>query len=145
MIEITDKEFALIVNYVKSNFGINLSEKRTLITGRLLSTLFENGFSSFLQYYEFMVQDITGQAVKEMMNKLTTNHTFFLREKEHFEYLKYNILPYIQERQKSERDLRIWSAGCSSGEEPYTMSMVYQHWYLEKQYRVFIATRTWQT
>ena len=67
--------------------------------------------------------DVSGREVNQLINKLTTNHTFFLREPNHFEYFKNVILPNL-ERNVKDKDLRIWSAGCSSGEEPCTLSMI---------------------
>jgi len=57
-----------------------------------------------------------------LLNKLTTNHTYFLRENEHFEYMASHVLPYFEKNCKT-KDLRIWSSACSSGQEPYTMAM----------------------
>ena len=58
-----------------------------------------------------------------LINKLTTNHTYFLRENEHFDFYKQQVLPWVDETSKT-KDLRVWSAGCSSGQEPYTLAMI---------------------
>ena len=71
----------------------------------------------------YIVNDKTGEAVVTLMNKITTNHTYFMREPEHFYFLRDTVLPYLKENVPS-KDLRIWSAGCSSGEEPYTRAMI---------------------
>lgn len=124
MITITDKEFHLLSAFIKENYGINLKEeKRTLIMGRLQSELIRKGFSDFSEYYNYIRSDHSGLAVEAFVNKITTNHTFFMREADHFEFFKKVALPYITEIEKK-RDLRIWSAGCSSGEEPYTLAML---------------------
>jgi chemotaxis protein methyltransferase CheR len=124
MIKLKDNEFNDLVYYVKSNYGVNLSQKRMLIEGRMQSVLTGKNFNSFSQYYECLSQDKSGQVVEQLINKLTTNYTFFMREADHFEFLKKEVLPYLESNRKSEKDFRIWSAGCSSGEEPYTLAMV---------------------
>jgi len=121
MIRLTDKEFTDIVTYIKSNYGINLTHKRQLIESRMQSVLISKGFNSFTEYFDLVKQNKSDE-ITAMLNKLTTNHTYFYREPAHFEFLKNTILP-LQERTNSRRDIRIWSAGCSSGEEAYTAIM----------------------
>jgi chemotaxis protein methyltransferase CheR len=91
-------------------------EKQTLVTGRLNNVLIQNNFSNFSEYHEYILSDKTGEAAATLINKITTNHTFFLREADHFNYFKDKVLPYLISMGK-DKDLRIWSAGCSSGEE----------------------------
>ncbi len=124
MITITTKEFKELSAYIKENYGINLKdEKKTLLMGRLQSVLIEHGFSDFSEYCNYIQADKTGEAITTLINKITTNHTFFMRESDHFLYFRDIVLPYLERTVKS-RDLRIWSAGCSSGEEPYTLAMI---------------------
>ena len=124
MISITDNEFKKFSGYIKEHYGINLKEEKlSLVTGRLHSILSQKQFNCFSEYYDYVVSDKTGEAVAEMINKITTNHTFFMREPEHFRYFKDSVLPYLKIA-IGDRDLRIWSAGCSTGEEPYTLSMI---------------------
>lgn len=124
MVTITDKEFKQLSDYVKANYGIYLKEgKRTLVAGRLHNVLVQNKFNSFSEYYDYVISDKTGEAAATLINKITTNHTFFMREADHFYYLKNEVLPYLKGMIK-DKDLRIWSAGCSSGEEPYTLAMI---------------------
>lgn len=123
MIQITDKEFTELVGFVKDYCGINLKEKRTLINGRLQNVLQQRSFTSFGQLIEDLKHDQTGQAVITLINKLTTNHTFFMRENNHFDFFRETVLPYLVSTSKV-KDLRIWSAGCSSGEEAYTLAMI---------------------
>ncbi len=121
--EITDSEFKRLVSFMHSNFGINLSAKRVLIQGRLGNMLKERGFQNYDQYIDAVLKDTSGAEVTTMLNKLTTNHTFFMREPEHYTFMKDVILPYIVKNTKN-NELRIWSAGCSSGEECYTTAML---------------------
>ncbi|EGW39723.1 protein-glutamate O-methyltransferase CheR [Desulfosporosinus sp. OT] len=124
MLRITNKEFSQLAAYIKANYGIHLGEeKRALVTGRLHQVLIQNDFRNFSDYYEHIISDKTGNSAAILINKMTTNHTFFMREVDHFEYCKAKVLPYLANQVKA-KDLRIWSAGCSSGEEPYTLAMV---------------------
>jgi len=124
MIKITESEFRQIADYIKANYGIHLkAEKMALVTGRLHNILTQLGFKSFSEYFDYVINDKTGEAAVTLINKITTNHTFFMREPDHFNYFKDKVLPYLRQ-EVSNRDLRIWSAGCSTGEEPYTLAMI---------------------
>jgi len=124
VITITKKEFNQLSSFIKANYGIYLKpEKETLVIGRLQNELIQKGFKNFSEYYNYVISDKTGMAVSNLLDKITTNHTFFMREADHFTYFKEIVLPYFAEK-ISDRDLRIWCAGCSSGEEPYTLAMI---------------------
>lgn len=124
MLAITDKEFRKLSDYIKVNYGINLKEeKQSLIAGRLHNVLTQKNMNSFSEYYDYVVSDKTGEAVVTLIDKITTNHTFFMREVDHFYYFRDKVVPYLVSTVR-EKDLRIWSAGCSSGEEPYTLAMI---------------------
>ncbi|MBB3109816.1 chemotaxis protein methyltransferase CheR [Paenibacillus phyllosphaerae] len=124
MAAITDQEFKQLADYVKAHYGIHLKdEKRPLVLGRLQHVLTEKGFATFTEYMKYVTSDRTGAAARGLVDKITTNHTFFMRETEHFHFFKSQVLPYLVKTVK-EKDLRIWSAGCSSGEEPYTLAMI---------------------
>lgn len=120
----TDSEFTRIVKYTALRYGINLYHKRVMVAGRLDNYLTANGYKSYDEYMDRVESDLTGQEAQNLINILTTNHTYFMRESEHFEFLKDVVLPELKEREKISRDLRIWSAAASSGEEPYTIAMV---------------------
>ncbi|MBN2258962.1 MAG: chemotaxis protein CheR [Clostridiales bacterium] len=123
--DIKKDEFLMFANFIRSNFGINLTEKKTtFIISRLGTTIEKHGFTNFLDYFKFITNDKSGEAIIEFLNKITTNHTYFYREEKHFEFFESDVLPYILEKEKNVRDMRIWSAGCSSGEEPYTLLML---------------------
>ena len=121
--KISDTEFIELVDYVKSNYGINLSQKRVLIESRLGHLLQEKGYDSYTKFLSDVMTGKQGEAITILINRLTTNHTFFLREWEHFKYLQTNIIPYWK-KNVADKDIRIWSAGCSTGEEPYTLAML---------------------
>ena len=124
MLNITDQDFMRLVNFVKSNYGIDLSKKRQLISSRLSSTVAGMGYKNFTGYVDHIVSKKSGKDNEIMLNKLTTNYTYFYREKNHFDFFRDTILPYVVEAKKKNRVMSIWSAGCSSGEEPYTITML---------------------
>lgn len=111
------------------NFGINLSAKKVLVQGRLGNMLSDRGFKSYDDYLDAVIKDSSGAEVTTILNKLTTNHTFFMREPEHYTFLKDTILPYMTETCKNDHILRIWSAACSSGEECYTTAMLMDQYF----------------
>ena len=126
MKDLTDKEFSLLVDFIKSNYGINIKEeKRALLVGRLYNTLVVNGYNSFSEFYGDLTANKSREAVTTLINRITTNHTFFMREKDHFVYFKDTVLPYLIDT-VTDRDLRIWCAACSTGEESYTLAMIIQ-------------------
>ncbi len=132
MQEMTNKEFSIISEYIKNNYGINLaSDKKSLIYSRLKNILDKKGFNNFTEYYECLVKDKTGTEVITFIDKITTNHTFFMREIDHFEFLKEKVLPYIEATSK-DKDVRMWCAGCSSGEESYTLEMILKDYFKNK-------------
>ena len=132
MITITNQEFKQIAEFIKSNYGIHLKEeKRALVMGRLHQVLMQRSMNSFTEYFNYLISDKTGEAIITLVDKMTTNHTFFMREAEHFNYFRDQVLPFLVHTIK-DRDMRIWSAACSSGEEPYTLAMILDE-YLGKE------------
>lgn len=129
MYNITKTEFKKMTDYIKRNYGINIKEeKESLITGRLSNLLIQHNITNFSDYYNYVVSDVTGDAAVELINKITTNHTFFMREADHFDFFKNKVLPYLSNT-VTNKDLRIWSAGCSSGQEPYTLAMILDEYF----------------
>ncbi|MEA4920761.1 MAG: protein-glutamate O-methyltransferase CheR [Clostridiaceae bacterium] len=126
---LTDAEYRKLAGFIKQNYGINLKEeKRALLAGRLQNLLLVSGMQSFTDYYNYLVSDRSGTAEVDLINRITTNHTFFMRESDHFEYFQKNVLP-ILEKSVSNRDLRIWCAACSTGEESYTLAMLIDEYF----------------
>ena len=105
--EITEAEFQRLVKYMYDNFGINLSAKKVLIQGRLGNMLRERGFKSYGEYLDTVMNDKTGAEVTVILNKLTTNHTFFMREPEHYAFLQNTILPYMMQTCQKDHSVRI--------------------------------------
>lgn len=124
MVTITEKEFILLSEYIKKNYGIHLKKgKKTLVTVRLQKVLEQEHFDNFTDYYQYLISDTSGDAAVTLVEKITTNHTFFMREADHFQYFREIALPFLKSIVK-EKDLRIWCAGCSTGEEAYTLAML---------------------
>lgn len=118
---LTDENFHLIKKKAYSLTGIALSDhKKNMIYGRLVRRLRVLKFNSFDQYCE-LIQQKDSPELPDFVNAITTNLTSFFRELHHFEFLNNTLLPSIY--RESSRRIRIWSAGCSTGEEPYSIAM----------------------
>lgn len=128
MLTINESDFQRLVQFVKKDYGINLSKKKQLITGRLSNTIISMGFNTFQEYVDYLIKNKKPEDLELMLNKLTTNYTYFMREESHFDFFTKTILPYLESKKK-DRVLSIWSAGCSSGEEPYTISMILKEYF----------------
>jgi chemotaxis protein methyltransferase CheR len=119
---ITDGEFARFAGLIRDQTGIHLRDhKGQLLVARLSQRLRALGLSTFSAYYEFLAGDTSGDELLTLINRITTNKTSFFRELHHFEFLRSHVIPQVQRTDR--RQLRIWSAGCSSGEEPYSIAM----------------------
>jgi chemotaxis protein methyltransferase CheR len=121
--ELTAAEYSEICQLVRSHTGITLSDnKRELVYSRLTRRLRRLGMRNFRQYIELLA---SGDPVEleEFTNAITTNLTAFFREEHHFDHLIGDVLPELAVRNAATRRIRIWSAGCSTGEEPYSIAM----------------------
>lgn len=120
----TDRHFETLRRCVREHTGIALSDqKRELCYGRLVRRLRCLHLDGFDAYCDLITQGGEGELV-HFVNAITTNQTAFFREPHHFEYLAQTVLPELYQKDHARRRLRIWSAGCSSGEEPYSIAMV---------------------
>lgn len=126
---ISDADFQRLVQFIHSNYGIDLSKKRQLITSRLSQSLKAQGYTDFRSFLEKLLDKKDPADLELVLNKLTTNYTYFLREKDHFTYFQKAILPELEKRHQRDKVLSIWSAGCSSGEEPYTLSIYLKEYF----------------
>lgn len=127
LMNISDSEFTRLRDLIYRRFGINLTEqKRSLLVGRLQKLMRKLNLPTFSAYFEYLDNDKTEAGLSELVDLISTNHTYFNREKEHFDYFSKTALPAVIDRLKKQnrKDLRIWCAGCSSGEEPYTLLML---------------------
>jgi len=124
----SDHEFRMIQRLLYDRSGIHLKEsKKTLVSNRLRKRLSACGLGSYKKYVDMLTKDPKGSAeLTHFVDALTTNETFFFRHPEHFEYLIRTAIPQAIQRRRAgtaDRRIRIWSAACSSGEEPYTIAM----------------------
>ena len=117
--ELTPAQFARITDVLHEHAGIRMREgKEGLVRARLTKRLRKLGLADFDAYLDYIEKDPTRREFAEMIDALTTNKTSFLREASHFDYLRDAVFPTLG------GPVRIWSAGCSSGEEPYTLAML---------------------
>ena len=131
-VPITEDEFNRIRELVKRNTGISLgSHKRDLVVSRLAQRLRKLNLSSFSEYLHLLEEAGDSGELVNMINRITTNKTDFFREIHHFKYLTDVILPKITAGGGSGK-VRCWSAGCSSGQEPYTLAITLQEFFAGK-------------
>ena len=111
-----------------------MSHKKTIMEGRLENYVKGLGHNSYDSYMDALESDITGELEKKLVDILTTNHTYFMREPEHFEFFKGVVLPWIKKKEVVDKELRIWCAASSTGEEAYTIAMIILDYFgLEKE------------
>jgi len=121
----TDRDFRRIRELVGEHTGISLSEaKRDMVYSRLARRIRVLGLRDFSEYCDVLGSEGGVAEQGEFVNAITTNLTSFFRESHHFNYLERELLPELLQRRDGSRRLRIWSAGCSTGEEPYSLAMV---------------------
>jgi len=120
----TRSDFNFLRKVANERTGIVVSDdKYDMFYARLSRRVRFLGLSSFKAYCEVVRRDPGGDELKELVNAITTNLTAFFRENHHFEYLKQHIVKEHLTRHPTSHPLRIWSSGCSTGEEPYSLSI----------------------
>ncbi len=126
-VEMTEKEFLRYSAFIESELGIKMPPaKKTMLEARLQKRLKAHSLASFSDYYDFVFgPDADGSELICLIDAVTTNKTDFFREPVHFDYLVRTAVPELLDGETGRtRDLLVWSAGCSTGEEPYTIAMV---------------------
>jgi chemotaxis protein methyltransferase CheR len=117
---LTKKEYAVISSLAREQFGLELGVgKEQLVSARIGKLMRRLGFTRFRDYYHHVESDGTGAALVELTDALTTNHTSFFRERAHFDFL----VEQVFSQWRGPGPLRIWSAACATGEEPYTIAL----------------------
>lgn len=125
-----DALFNKFRSLVYEKTGIHLSsEKKELLHARLGKRLRACNITSYDKYYDFLVRDPDGTELTQFINRISTNFTSFFRELNHFKVLEQTILPQLARRGGERSPLQLWSAACSSGEEPYTLAMVLEEYF----------------
>ncbi|MFH0809927.1 MAG: protein-glutamate O-methyltransferase [Pseudomonadota bacterium] len=128
--ELKDRDFSRLSQLIYKECGIWLpAAKKTMLSTRLVKRLRTLRLSSFADYYDY-VTSLEGRLseMPHMIDVVSTNKTDFFRESSHFDYLQQTLLPQLVRRKSVGRAIRVWSAGCSSGEEPYTLAMTLVEW-----------------
>ncbi len=119
----TDQDFHRIRQFIQEKTGISLSDaKKNLVYSRLTRRLRQLDIQKFSDYFDLVAQ-AGSEELGCFINAITTNLTAFFREEHHFDYLAKAILPNLIKASQQERKIRVWSAGCSTGEEPYSIAM----------------------
>lgn len=130
---LTDDELLRISAFMKQRYGIELGAKKVIVNGRLQNYVKRNGWNNYHEFMDAVERDKTGTQEKILVNYLTTNHTYFMREFEHFDYARNVALPWAKKKAESTKDLRVWCGAASTGEEPYMIAMVLSDFFgLEK-------------
>ena len=128
----TEADFNKIRKIVHDKVGISIApHKINMVYSRISRRLRALGLRNFQEYINLILKEENADEIVDFTNAITTNLTKFFREEHHFTNLEQNTLPKIFDRNASIKRLRIWSAGCSSGMEPYSIAMTLQH-YVEK-------------
>lgn len=124
--DLSDGDFQLFRKLIYQKSGISLNDtKKELLRSRLRSRLEKAGYQSYREYYNYVLEDSSDIALVQLLDDISTNLTSFYREINHFQYLDSMIPLWIEQKQKKgDKLFRVWSAGCSTGEEPYTITFV---------------------
>ena len=123
--EISDAEFFRFSQLFYRHAGIRLTaQKKELVRARLMKVLRLRGVKDFGDYYQQVLADKSGAELTCLLEALSPNQSGFWREPRHFQYLVEEIFPTWHQQHRGARGLNLWSVGCSSGEEPYTLAMV---------------------
>lgn len=126
VLHMSERVFERFSDFIKAELGIKMPPaKKTLLEARLQKRLRELCMGSHEEYCEYLFsQKGMEEELVNLVDVVTTNTTDFFREPKHFELLSSNILPQMFAMGGAQRNVKVWSAGCSSGEEPYTLSIV---------------------
>jgi chemotaxis protein methyltransferase CheR len=134
-IALSARDFDRIRKLAFDYCGLNIeSGKEDLVATRLAKLMRDRGIRSYGEYFDFVVADKSSQALVSMIDSLTTNHTSFFREQQHFDFLDRTLFPALAGRPQ----FQIWSAACSSGEEPYSLAFAARDFFGEPGPRVSI-------
>jgi len=120
--ELKQSDFKQIREQIYNYCGINLHEgKQALVRARVMKRIRKLGLHSFSHYIDYLKKDATGREFLSLVDVLTTNKTSFFREDQHFDFIKTTVIPEMRGR-----NVKWWSAGCSTGEEPVSCSIILQ-------------------
>ena len=142
---ISNEDFNKLVRFIHSQYGIDLSQKRQLVTSRLTSLLSQKGYNDFGPFVSDLLRRQDPADLELVLNRLTTNYTFCMREQEHFDFFEGTILPELVKKHQKDKVLAIWSAGCSSGEEPaLQMASTLSRWWRFTRSGRMVSRKKWK-
>src|SRR5262245_36533891 len=125
--ELTGEEYKKFCDLIYRAAGIRIVDnKRMMVSNRVRRRLRATGIESFARYYQFLTSPAGGDEMPFFLDAITTNETYFYRDMQHYEWLGDTFFPEIAAaatQRKRRRNLRIWSAACSTGEEPYAIAL----------------------
>ncbi len=122
---LNDSTFNQLAEFIKEKTGIHIPPtKKYLVENRLLKTLEDYNLKGYDEYLYMLKYSGNGKEINRLFDAITTNETFFFREPLQFDVFINHILPSVIERKHGMKNIRIWSAACSTGEEPYTLAML---------------------
>lgn len=120
---LADSDFELYRKLIYDESGIHFSAtNRSILESRLRERLRENKLQTPQEYYAILVKD--KEELKVLLDSVTTNLTRFFRNQAHFDAIEHYVVPALLKMRQAERTIRVWSAGCSTGEEPYTIALL---------------------
>ena len=125
----TEADIDHVISFVMANYGIDLSKKRTFVEVRTQKYMNRYGYSDYSVCFASLCMDASGNTMSEFISSLLVNYTSFYREPIHFDFLLTTVLPQLNSRLKEDKTIYSWSAGCSTGEEPYSIAMVIQDYF----------------
>ncbi len=125
--QLTNEQFNKLSQFIYVEYGIKMPPaKKIMLQSRLQKRLRELNMNNYKDYIEYVFSKEGKQMeLIHMVDSITTNKTDFFREPAHFTFLNETALPELHKNLKGSRPVKVWSAGCSSGEEPYTLAMVF--------------------
>jgi len=130
MPQITNQEFEIFRKIIYDECGIKLTEvKKALVQARLMKRLRKLNISGYMEYHTYLMDHYDDELIN-LINAITTNKTDFFREPKHFDFLNEVVFPQFEREGK--KKIRIWSAGCSTGEEPYSLAITIAEYYQNK-------------
>lgn len=119
---LSDKEFKRLSEFIQTNYGVKMPpQKKLMLQSRLMKRLKALEIDTFKEYLDYVFQENNQHEIQNMIDVVTTHKSDFFREKEHFDFITETVIPELVKR--SNHTIKILSAGCSTGEEPYTMVM----------------------
>jgi chemotaxis protein methyltransferase CheR len=135
----TENERIKLSSFVEKEMGIKMPpSKKVMLESRLTKRLNALGCNSFSEYYEYIMSNVGySNEILMFVNVVSTNKTDFFREPKHWDYLKNYILPEFAKQKNSFRKIEAWSAACSSGEEPYSLAMMFEEFLSQSKTRIF--------